>query len=91
MDFATSVTPAQRARRASSIPLQAYDADCEIYATGEREIRSVYDMGVEIPLETDYPGLDALKMAHIEPGYSAACPGYVRLGSRPVGTVTADF
>jgi len=55
-------------------------------------VQNVYDAGVALPFDADYPTYASLASATITAATYATClaEGYVRLGSIPAGAVTAD-
>jgi hypothetical protein len=71
----------------------------QVHDSSVNAITSVYDAGIVVPGEIgsppvaqDYASYPLLVAASITPGTHATClaAGYFRLGTSPVGTVTAD-
>lgn len=64
----------------------------QVHAGAINNIGAVYDSGVGVSLTVDYPTYTGLAEAALAPGTYATCvaEGFFRLGSIPVGEVTAD-
>lgn len=65
----------------------------QLHAGAIENIEAVYDSGISIPLAIDYATYAALEAATVPAGTYATClaVGFFRLGSIPVGQVTADL
>lgn len=65
----------------------------QLHAGAIDSIEVVYDAGVAVPFSADYPTYAALVASGVAPGSYASClaEGFFRLGSIPVGQVTADL
>lgn len=66
----------------------------QVHSGSIQAITAVYDMGIEVPFDTDYASYAALDGATIPAGEYATClaTGHLRLGgSGPLGNVTVDL
>ena len=81
--------------RCPHVPAQSVDPSTLTYQlhTGPmQEVISVFDAGVSIPFDTNYAHYTALAAATIPAGKYATSllSGHIRLGTSPVGQITAD-
>lgn len=79
-----------------NIPAQLVDPANLIYQLHSRamqEVASVYDAGIALTFNADYADFNALAAATVPSGEFATslATGFIRLGSAPVGSVTADI